>query len=46
VGPQPPHHRKVLSDKYVDLVDTGWKLTRSEIDRDVKYLMADNFTTS
>jgi hypothetical protein len=36
---------KVLIDKYQDLVDTGWALSKSEIERDVKKLMADNFTS-
>jgi hypothetical protein len=35
---------KVLSDKYQDLADTGWHVTKDEIARDVKKLMAENFT--
>lgn len=34
---------KVLTDKYSDLMDTGWKLTRDQIQRDVRLLLADNF---
>jgi len=34
---------KVLVDKYSDLMDTGWKLTRDQIERDVRLLLADNF---
>lgn len=33
----------VLVDKYVDVMKTGWKVTKEEIQRDVKLLMRDNF---
>ena len=32
-----------LTDKYADILSTGWKLTRAEIDRDVRHLLRDNF---
>jgi hypothetical protein len=34
----------VLADKYRDLASVGWNVTESEIRRDVKRLLADNFT--
>lgn len=34
---------KVLADKYEDLLDTGWPLSRSEIERDARLLLRDNF---
>jgi hypothetical protein len=34
---------KVLADKYEDLVDAGWPLTRDEIVRDARLLLRDNF---
>jgi hypothetical protein len=41
------HSRKiigrVLADKYRDVVDAGWRLTRDEITRDVRLLLKDNF---
>jgi hypothetical protein len=41
------HSRKVigraLAEKYEDLHDSGWRVTRQEIDRDVRLLMKDNF---
>jgi hypothetical protein len=36
---------KVLTDKYQDLADTGWAITKSDIERDVKKLLAENFTS-
>ena len=43
-----PHSRaiiaKVLTDKYSDLIQTGWTLTESDVKRDVKKLFDDNFT--
>jgi hypothetical protein len=35
---------KVLSEKYSDLLATGRRLTESDIQRDAKLLLADNFT--
>ena len=35
----------VLTEKYKDLINSGWKLTRSEIERDVAALLSENFTT-
>jgi hypothetical protein len=41
------HSRKilanVLTDKYEDLADTGWSVSREEIERDVRLLLKDNF---
>ncbi len=34
---------KVLTEKYQDIVDAGWRLTREEIGRDVRLLLKDNF---
>lgn len=34
---------KVLTDKYLDLVAAGWKLRQSEVRRDVRLLVHDNF---
>ncbi len=34
---------RVLEDKYADLLDTGWKLERSHIERDAKLLLEANF---
>jgi hypothetical protein len=33
----------VLADKYTDLAATGWRVTRSQIQRDARLLLADNF---
>lgn len=33
----------VLADKYRDLIATGWKLTRTEIERDARLMLKDNF---
>jgi hypothetical protein len=35
---------KVLTDKYRDLAETGWHVTREDIARDVKAFVSDNFT--
>jgi hypothetical protein len=41
------HSRKVIAsvlcEKYADLLDSGWKLTRSDIERDVAALFGGNF---
>jgi len=41
------HSRKliarVLADKYQDLIAAGWRLTREEVERDVRLLLRDNF---
>ena len=34
---------KVLVDKYSDLLETGWVVTKEEIQRDVQKLFAGNF---
>jgi len=34
---------EVLADKYEDLLRTGWKITESDVRRDVADLLADNF---
>jgi hypothetical protein len=34
---------KVLTDKYTDLADTGWHLTRQQIERDAYLLLDGNF---
>ena len=34
---------KVLTDKYADLIQSGWRLTRAEVERDVRLLLRDNF---
>jgi hypothetical protein len=34
---------KVLTDKYQDLIEAGWRLTRAEIERDVRLMLRDNF---
>jgi hypothetical protein len=34
---------KVLSEKYSDLSDTGWHVTRAEIERDVHSLLGGEF---
>ena len=34
---------RVLVDKYADLQAAGWKLTREQIQRDVRLLLRDNF---
>jgi hypothetical protein len=34
---------KVLTEKYEDLIEAGWSLTRGEIMRDVRRLLRDNF---
>ena len=43
-----PHSRriiaKVLTEKYSDLMQTGWTLTETDVRRDVKKLFEDNFT--
>jgi len=36
---------KVLAEKYADILDTGWKLTKAEIERDVRNLFSGNFET-
>ncbi|MGC9328614.1 MAG: glucuronate isomerase, partial [Candidatus Hinthialibacter sp.] len=44
-----PHSRRlianVLTDKYRDLLQGGWRVTEEEIQRDVKRLFQDNFET-
>jgi hypothetical protein len=35
----------VLTEKYKDLINSGWELTRLEIERDVAALLSENFTT-
>jgi hypothetical protein len=35
---------KVLADKYCDLADTGWKVSETEIRRDVNNLFGGAFT--
>ena len=41
------HSRRVigraLAEKYEDLHDSGWRVTRQEIDRDVRLMLKDNF---
>jgi len=43
-----PHSRsiiaRVLTEKYADLMQTGWSLTEADVRRDVKKLFEDNFT--
>jgi len=43
------HSRKilanVLADKYEDLADTGWSVTREDIERDVRLFLKENFTS-
>jgi hypothetical protein len=43
-----PHSRiiiaKVLTEKYSDLMQTGWTLAEADVRRDVKKLFEDNFT--
>lgn len=34
---------RVLTDKYRDVLDAGWKLTRGEIERDVRLLLGGEF---
>lgn len=34
---------KVLADKYNDLMQTGWKLTKAQVERDVRLMLHDNF---
>lgn len=34
---------KVLADKYEDLIDAGWPLTREEIAADARRMLRDNF---
>lgn len=34
---------RVLVDKYADLMASGWKLTREQVQRDVRLLLRDNF---
>lgn len=34
---------RVLAEKYADLVRAGWRLTREQVDRDVRHLFHDNF---
>jgi hypothetical protein len=34
---------KVLADKYNDLAGSGWRLTRGEVQRDVRLMLHDNF---
>ncbi len=33
----------VLCEKYADLLDSDWKLTRSDVERDVAALFGGNF---
>ena len=35
----------VLTDKYQDLIASGWPLTTEEVERDAKQFLADNFLT-
>ena len=35
---------KVLTDKYSDLIQTGWNLTVGQIKRDVRQFLESNFT--
>ena len=43
-----PHSRsiiaRVLTEKYSDLMQTGWTLNETDVRRDVKKLFEDNFT--
>jgi hypothetical protein len=34
---------KVLIDKYSDLLQAGWKVTKPEIQRDARFFLRDNF---
>jgi hypothetical protein len=34
---------KVLADKYGDLLQTGWKLTKSQVQRDARFFLRDSF---
>ena len=34
---------KVLTDKYADLIDAGWRLTMEDVLRDVRMLLRDNY---
>jgi hypothetical protein len=34
---------KLLADKYMDLADTGWRVTREQISRDAQLLLEGNF---
>ncbi|MDH3585357.1 MAG: glucuronate isomerase, partial [Phycisphaerae bacterium] len=34
---------QVLTDKYADLAETGWHISRQEICRDIRLLLRDNF---
>ena len=34
---------RVLTEKYEDLLDAGWPLSRSDVERDVRLLLRDNF---
>ena len=34
---------KVLADKYRDIIDAGWRLTKAEVERDVAHLLKENF---
>jgi hypothetical protein len=34
---------KVLTDKYADIEDSGWRVNEEEIKRDVRHLLKDNF---
>jgi hypothetical protein len=37
--------KRVLTDKYADLMATGWRVTEADLQRDVARLLADNFKT-
>jgi hypothetical protein len=37
--------KRVLTDKYADLMATGWRVTEADLQRDVARLFADNFKT-
>ena len=36
---------RVLTDKYRDLLETGWTLTRADLERDVQELLGGAFET-
>ena len=36
---------RVLTEKYQDLLEAGWPLTKEEIERDAKQFLRDNFLT-
>ncbi len=35
---------EVLSDKYIDIMNSGWEVTEREIERDIRNLLSANFT--